>query len=102
MISKINKYKYEDLDKIYETISNNFNSLAKEKKLKIKSKVSTWGIVIIKPIIFNIGNAFGECEFYFDLENKLFRFYRYLDESIFNEIKIILEELNEDFIIDII
>jgi hypothetical protein len=103
MISEIKAKEVDNTDKLYEQLIEDFNKLAKEKKTKFQMGFSPGNLpFIIKTIFLGWGNSLGDTTIVYDPYMNQFKFYGGVDEETFKEFKFLLEELKQEFLIEVI
>jgi hypothetical protein len=87
-------------DEVYKKLSEEFNKIAKENKSKFRIENCGTHCTLIKKIgisfdKLSFGNSLGQCDIYYDKDNKgdYFYFLEGIDKETFEEVKYLFEKL---------
>jgi isocitrate/isopropylmalate dehydrogenase len=104
MIISVKKFEYikEESEELFEKLIKDFNSKAKELKLKFKIIDGEIGLNLIKNIFFNFGTSIPPQIILFDYEKEEFYFYGGIGEEVSKEVIPILSGLKQKFRVEVI
>lgn len=103
MIISVEKLPEEtEEDRQYKQLIEDFNKISAELGLKFYLKIEYSCPKLFKPFFWKIGNTLGDHTIFYSDYSKTFTFIKGIDEETFNEIKPILEKINQQFKIEVI
>lgn len=103
MIISINKFQEREEKEIFEKLIEDFNKKSKEFNLKYKLILEyDFEAKLIKPLFWNFGDSLGDNKIFYDSYSEEFYFYEGIDKKLFEEIKLIFEEIKQKFKIETI
>lgn len=102
MISIVKAKEIDTTDELYKQLIEDFNKLAKNNKTKFQMGISSEFPIIIKTIIFGMGNSLGDTTIMYNKYTNEFYFYGGIDEETFKELEPLLRELKQVFLIEVV